>query len=311
MICRFTTRQRRSKDEVQHAELTFVTSDGQWHGQALPTHHHGAVYIILENIHSCSMLLCFFHLMDQALDSRILLANFLLSPGNQITNLCVRHYRDLLEHSHRPSPPPITRPSFENRPPVLTLSPGLRVHLLVHTRRVLVESYDPRRPLRRQLCLPARQLDPKHRDRHRHPAAAAAVHLAPAAVLGQETRALGRLPARRLVSASGLRPIAVLREESERSLTCFCSVCVVTIVRLVIQIQTDFDSPDLTWNINSFVEWTNVETSLAILSGTFPLTSSCLTFPPALPSFFHNNRHPTCCHPPPSPLPFPSLCFPR
>jgi hypothetical protein len=44
-------------------------------------------------------------------------------------------------------------------------------------------------------------------------------------------------------------------------------VCIVSIIRLVIQLRTDFTSPDLTWSITEFVIWTNVETNLAIVSG--------------------------------------------
>lgn len=47
-------------------------------------------------------------------------------------------------------------------------------------------------------------------------------------------------------------------------------VCIITIVRLVIQLNTDFTSPDLTWNITEFVKWTNVEVSLAIVSACLP-----------------------------------------
>ncbi|EPE31737.1 integral membrane protein [Glarea lozoyensis ATCC 20868] len=47
-------------------------------------------------------------------------------------------------------------------------------------------------------------------------------------------------------------------------------VCVVSIIRLAIQLQTDFTSPDLSWTITSFVMWTNVETNLAVVSSCLP-----------------------------------------
>lgn len=75
-------------------------------------------------------------------------------------------------------------------------------------------------------------------------------------------------------------------------------VCVVSIIRLAIQLETDFTSPDLSWTITSFVMWTNVETNLAVVSGKFsgPKTmprvfylhpSSLSTIPPSSAQYFH------------------------
>ena len=58
-------------------------------------------------------------------------------------------------------------------------------------------------------------------------------------------------------------------------------VCIITIIRLVIQLHTDFASPDLTWSITDFVTWTNVEVSLAI-------TSACLPSLRPIISYFKN-----------------------
>ena len=100
-----------------------------------------------------------------------------------------------------------------------------------------------------------------------------AVDLAPSANCYSESLGDIDVPVRRIVSkfTQELR-IGNLADHH-------LSVCVVSLIRLVILLQTDFSSLDLSWSIADFSMWCTVEACFAIISGKylhhqlpFPLT---------------------------------------
>lgn len=133
----------------------------------------------------------------------------------------------------------------------------------MYTYRLILEFQHQRGTLHK-LC-PVRP--PQHGDQSRHgyshPRPPFAVYLAPSAKCYAENLGDFDVSVRRIVRRSihGLR-IGTL---TDRPL----SVCIVSLIRLVILLQTDFTSLDLSWSIADFSMWCTVEACFAIISGKY------------------------------------------
>ena len=70
------------------------------------------------------------------------------------------------------------------------------------------------------------------------------------------------------------------------------SVCVISIVRLVAVLQTNYTSPDVSWNMSESILWPFVEQTMAVVCACLPSLKPLIRFLARKPRSPNNNHAP-------------------